>query len=74
MKLGQAADAPAEWAAFIKKHRGERATSETSHAIALLAALSHTMNLSVGCYCEDEMHCHRVVLRALLTEHGATIA
>jgi uncharacterized protein YeaO (DUF488 family) len=37
----------------------------------LLAALSHDTNFSVGCYCEDESHCHRSVLRKLLAERGA---
>ena len=73
MKLGQAADTPTQWAAFIKKYCGEMATPDASHTIALLAALSHSTNLSVGCYCEDETHCHRSVLRALLVALGATI-
>ena len=33
-----------------------------------------TSDFSVGCYCEDEAHCHRSVLRALLADRGATIA
>jgi uncharacterized protein YeaO (DUF488 family) len=47
------------------------ATAESARSIALLAALSHHTNFSVGCYCEDEAHCHRSVLRALLAEAGA---
>ena len=31
-------------------------------------------DFSFGCYCEDEHHCHRSVLRELLEEAGATIA
>jgi len=27
----------------------------------------------VGCYCEDDHHCHRSILRELLAERGATI-
>jgi uncharacterized protein YeaO (DUF488 family) len=30
--------------------------------------------MSMGCYCEDESHCHRSILRALLAERGADIA
>ena len=71
MKLGQQAGTPAEWAAFTRKYRAEMATPENSHSIALLAALSHTADFSVGCYCEDEAHCHRSVLRELLAERGA---
>jgi uncharacterized protein YeaO (DUF488 family) len=73
MKLGQEAATPAQWAAFTKRYRKEMATPEASHALALLAALSKNSNLSVGCYCEDEAHCHRSVLRELLREQGAKI-
>ncbi len=71
MKLGQQAKTPAQWAAFIKKYKSEMSTPEASHSIELLATLSHGSNFSVGCYCEDEAHCHRSVLRALLLEKGA---
>ncbi|WP_172202470.1 DUF488 domain-containing protein [Niveibacterium sp. COAC-50] len=74
MKLGQQASTPAEWAAFIKKYRAEMNTPEASHALALLAALSRQSDFSVGCYCEDEAHCHRSVLRELLAEKGALLA
>ena len=73
MKLGQEADTPAQWAAFIKKYRSEMATPEISRTLDLLAVLSHQSNFSVGCYCENEAHCHRSVLRALLAERGAKI-
>ena len=73
MKLGQGAETPAQWANFIKKYRAEMATPENRHAIELLAALSHQTNFSVGCYCENEAHCHRSVLRELLTEAGAKL-
>ena len=38
------------------------------------AALSHQTNLSLGCYCENENHCHRSVLRELLEERGRGLA
>jgi len=74
MKLGQEAQTPAQWAAFTKKYRNEMATPETARTIELLAALSRQTNFSVGCYCENEAHCHRSVLRELLVEKGATVA
>lgn len=74
MKQGQEAKTPAQWAAFIKKYRTEMATPENAHTIELLATLSRQTNFSVGCYCENEEHCHRSVLRALLVEKGAIIA
>lgn len=74
MKLAQAATTPAQWSAFVRKYRTEMAAPDNSHAIALLAALSQQANFSVGCYCENEAHCHRAVLRALLVEQGASLA
>jgi len=71
MKLGQKATTPAQWAAFGRKYRAEMGRPDNARAIELLAALSHQANFSVGCYCEDEAHCHRSVLRALLKEKGA---
>lgn len=73
VKLGQEAKTSAEWATFIKKYKAEMATPENCHAIELLAALSKHSNFSVGCYCENEAHCHRSVLRELLAEKGAKI-
>lgn len=73
MKFGQEAKTPAEWATFVKKYRAEMATPENRHAIELLAALSHQADFSVGCYCDIEAHCHRSVLRELLTEAGAKL-
>lgn len=74
MQLGQAAETPAQWTAFTRKYRAEMDAPDASRTLDVLAALSHTADFSVGCYCEDEAHCHRSVLRALLHERGATIA
>jgi len=74
VKFAQAASKPAQWNAFANKYRAEMAAPDARHALDLLAALSHQTNFSIGCYCEDESHCHRSVLRDLLAEHGATIA
>ena len=71
MKLGLAAATPAEWNAFVRKYLAEMSAPERQHDLAVLAALSHTTNFSVGCYCDDETHCHRSILRQLLVEHGA---
>jgi uncharacterized protein YeaO (DUF488 family) len=70
----QKADSPVQWNAFVRKFRAEMAESDASRSLDLLAALSHGTALSVGCYCEDEAHCHRSVLRSLLAERGADIA
>lgn len=73
MQRGQAAKTPADWKAFAKAYRAEMAAPDASRALDLLAALSHTANVSVGCYCADEAHCHRSVLRMLLAERDAAI-
>ena len=73
MKLGLAAETPAEWKTFVRKYKAEMSEPQAKHDIALLAALSQTTNFSVGCYCEDETHCHRSVLRELLVENGAKL-
>lgn len=71
MKLGLAAMTPAQWTVFARKYRAEMAAPAARHDLALLAALSHTTNFSVGCYCQNEERCHRSILRDLLRAHGA---
>jgi len=61
------------WAAFTKRYRAEMAKPGAQRTLELLARLSHEANFSVGCYCEDEAHCHRTLLKKLLAEHGAKI-
>lgn len=73
MKLAHAASSPREWQVFMNKYRAEMSTPENVHTLEVLAALSHQTNFSVGCYCEDEAHCHRSVLRELLIEQGADV-
>jgi uncharacterized protein YeaO (DUF488 family) len=73
MKLGQSATSEDEWKSFLRKYRTEMATLEKSRTLDLLAALSHQCNFSIGCYCSDERHCHRSVLRTLLLERGAKV-
>ena len=62
------------WRAFERHFRAEMAQPDASRTLDLLAAFSHQTNFSLGCYCEDEAHCHRSILRALLAERGADIA
>lgn len=62
-----------EWTAFVRKFRAEMKQPDPSRVLDMLAALSHDSNLAIGCYCEDETHCHRSVLRALLAERGADV-
>lgn len=73
MKLGRHATTDGERKAFAKLYRKEMAEPGASRSNDLLAALSHTADFSVGCYCEVEAHCHRAVLRELLEERGAKV-
>lgn len=73
MKLGLAAATPAQWRGFARKYRTEMASPTARRDLELLAALSHSADFSVGCYCEDENHCHRSILRELLRECGAVL-
>ncbi len=73
VKAALEAKTPAQWLAFAKKYQVEMATPENARTLDVLAALSRHANFSVGCYCEDESHCHRSVLRALLAERGAKV-
>ena len=74
VKEGLQSSDESAWAKFVKKYRAEMKTPQAIHLISLLAALSHQTNFSLGCYCEDESHCHRSVLKQLLIEHGADLA
>jgi uncharacterized protein YeaO (DUF488 family) len=73
VKIGQDAKTDRDWAVFGKKYRAEMAQPDASRVLDVLATLSHGASFSVGCYCEDESHCHRSMLRALLAERGAEI-
>lgn len=74
MKLGQGAETDAQWNAFRKRYRAEMSAPDAKRTIELLAALSHSTDFAVGCYCENEDRCHRSLLRELLVEHGAAVS
>lgn len=74
MRLGQKATTPAQWLKFCKRYTSEMTAPGPKHDLELLAALSHRTNFSVGCYCKDETHCHRSILKQLLVENGAKVA
>lgn len=74
VKEAQGATTPKEWEAFVRKYRREMSAGDNARLIALLAAVSQQTNLAVGCYCADEAHCHRSVLRELLREAGADVS
>ena len=69
----KAAQSDAEWARFARSYRKDMSEPAASHVLDLLAVLSQSASFSVGCYCEDEAHCHRSTLRQLLIERGALL-
>lgn len=61
------------WHTYRRKYLAQMKRPQAIRLIALLTALSHQTDFSVGCYCADESHCHRTLLKALLIEGGASV-
>ncbi len=61
------------WRSFARRYRAEMNAPDKKRLLTLLASLSRQTDFAVGCYCEDEAHCHRSLLRGLLQEHGADV-
>jgi uncharacterized protein YeaO (DUF488 family) len=59
--------------AFRRKFVAEMKSPMARKELELLAALSRHTSFAIGCYCEDESHCHRSILRELLEELGADV-
>ena len=64
----------ARWRKYARNYRREMKQPAADRLIALLATLSKSTSLSVGCYCEREERCHRSLLRELLVARGAALA
>jgi len=74
LKRAQHADDTRSWLGFARRYRAEMRRPDPSRVLDLLAALSHSSDFSIGCYCQEEERCHRSVLRELLAERNASIA
>lgn len=74
MAFGRAAKDNRSWRTFERKFRAEMNKPDAARTLDLLAALSHQTSFSLGCYCENEDHCHRSMLKTLLRERGAELA
>jgi len=74
VKQAHEAKSAADWTAFFRHYNAEMKAPDAAHALDLLAALSQHSDIAVGCYCEDEAHCHRSALRDLLMARGARLA
>ncbi|MBM4227023.1 MAG: DUF488 family protein [Gammaproteobacteria bacterium] len=66
-------EGPVAWSRFARRYRREMDTPDNRRTLELLAALSHHTDFAVGCYCADETHCHRSLLRELLRDAGALL-
>lgn len=73
VKFAQAAKTQAQWKAFKRRYVSEMKEPDKARLLDTFAALSHHAAFAMGCYCEDEAHCHRSVLRQLLTERGVNV-
>lgn len=74
MTQGRAAEDDKQWNAFARAYRKEMSESAPSQMLDTLAALSHSSNLSMGCYCDNPLRCHRSLLTQLLTERDAAMS
>lgn len=63
-----------DWEAFSRAYRRQLHQAPARHLVELLAALSQTANLSVGCFCEHDSLCHRSILAEELRAAGAVFA
>jgi uncharacterized protein YeaO (DUF488 family) len=61
---------PAVWRRFFRAYEREMRQPAARANIALLAAIARETPLAIGCYCEDESHCHRTSLLRLIGGRG----
>lgn len=70
---GKTEDADKIWKVFDKAFRKQLADAPANRTLDLLAALSQQTNFAIGCYCVNEAHCHRSILRDVLQNKHAQI-
>jgi uncharacterized protein YeaO (DUF488 family) len=73
VRAARASTSASAWNAFVRRFKTEMKMPDASHLLDMLAALSHTANFSIGCYCVDEERCHRSILRELLALRNALL-
>jgi len=57
------------WPEYARRYRREMGSrSDSRQAVQLVAALAQRTPLAIGCYCEDEAHCHRSLLEGVIRE------
>jgi uncharacterized protein YeaO (DUF488 family) len=73
LKKGHGAVDAKSWRAFRRQFLAELKAPDANRALDLLAALSHHVNMAIGCYCRHENLCHRSILREVLVQKGADV-
>lgn len=58
------------FAAFSRHYRSQMKAAESRQVIEFVASVSLFQPLSLGCFCEDESHCHRSLLRELVLKEA----
>lgn len=53
---------------FFRKYRNEMKETVPRQVIDLLAAMTTKAPIHLGCFCEDETRCHRIVLQELILD------
>ena len=62
-------DLTAAWSKFSQRYRREvLGNPDSRHTLQLMAALAQRTPITIGCYCADESHCHRSLLKQLIRE------
>jgi uncharacterized protein YeaO (DUF488 family) len=57
---GKGDDDPGVWKVFLRRYEREVLTNtDARQAVLLLDELAKRTPLAIGCYCENEAHCHR---------------
>ena len=59
-------DVAKRWDRFVERYQNEMKQAEARQAIKLLAEVAKRTPISIGCYCTNEHHCHRSILRKLI--------
>ena len=62
------ADPETRWTRFVERYTREMNRPDSRHAIELLAEMAKRAPISIGCFCSDETHCHRSILRILIQQ------
>jgi uncharacterized protein YeaO (DUF488 family) len=62
-------DSAADWRTFARRYEREvLGNTDARQTLQLVAQLAQRTPLAIGCYCADEQHCHRSLLKRLIEQ------